>query len=88
MAMAPKQIYMADLIRIFQGPLRINECISKKKICPDKSECVLRSRISGIEKEMISELARLLSKNGRPEKSITYAYMEVPCCFGLVSIIK
>ncbi len=57
LAILPKQIFLVDLIRIFQGPLKLNECIFKKKICPNKNICVLRARINTIEKEVISGLA-------------------------------
>ncbi len=59
LAVLPNQVFLVDLIRIFQGPLRLNECIFKKKICPNKNICMLRARISTIEKEVISELGSI-----------------------------
>jgi len=56
MALSPEQIFLADLIKIFQGPLKLNGCIFKKKLCPNKDACVLRARINTIEKEVISQL--------------------------------
>ncbi|MFH1889202.1 MAG: Rrf2 family transcriptional regulator [Candidatus Omnitrophota bacterium] len=50
------KIFLVDLIEIFQGPLRLNECFLKKLPCPDKRTCVLRERISNIEKYVIREL--------------------------------
>ena len=51
-----EKIFLVDLIEAFQGPLRLNECIFKKKICPDREVCVLRMRISAIEEHVVSEL--------------------------------
>ena len=59
LAISPKQIFLVDLIRIFQGPLKLNECIFKKKICPSKNTCSLRARINTIEKEVILDLGSI-----------------------------
>ena len=69
LAISSKRIFLVDLIKIFQGPLQLNECIFKKKICPNKNICSLRARINTIEKEVILELgsitvASLLNKRG------------------------
>jgi len=56
LAASPNKINLVDLIEIFQGPLRLNECLFKKNICPDKKICTLRQKINGIEKYVISEL--------------------------------
>jgi len=47
------------LIKIFQGPLKLNECLFKKKVCPNKDTCVLRGKINSIEKEAISKLSSI-----------------------------
>ncbi len=49
-------IYLTDLMRIFQGPLKINECFLKKKICPNIKVCRLKKKIDEIEKMVIGEL--------------------------------
>ena len=56
LTLAPKQIFLVDLMRIFQGPLVLNECIFKKKICPNRNACVLRAKINTIEEKAISQL--------------------------------
>ena len=68
--MQPDHILLADLIEIFQGPLSLNECLFKGKICPNIKICVLRKKINSIEKYVINELrcidiSSLLSKKGR-----------------------
>jgi Rrf2 family protein len=56
LANSPQRIFLTDLIEIFQGPLKINECIFKKKICPNRNTCSLRRKISSIEKQVLSGL--------------------------------
>jgi Rrf2 family protein len=36
---SPQKIFLIDLIEIFQGPLKLNECIFKKRICPNIKTC-------------------------------------------------
>jgi Rrf2 family protein len=52
----PQEIFLFDLMEIFQGKFSLNECLFKKMICPDKSRCVLRKRINNIEKYVVTEL--------------------------------
>lgn len=59
LALSPEQIFLADLIKVFQGPLKLNECIFKKKICPNRNECILRARVNSIEKDVISQLREI-----------------------------
>ena len=56
MAAAPNKISMVDLIELFQGPVKLNECIFKKKVCPDRSICTLKKKIDAIERDVISAL--------------------------------
>ncbi len=56
MAAAPNKISLVDLIELFQGPVKLNECIFKKKICPDRSICTLKKKIDAIERDVISAL--------------------------------
>jgi len=59
LALEPQKIMLVDLISIFQGPFRLNECIFKKKICPGRSACVLKSKIDNIERQVIRELSNI-----------------------------
>lgn len=56
LSLPPGEVHLTDLMRIFQGPIRLNECIFRKKICPALDGCPLRKRISGLESRIISEL--------------------------------
>jgi len=55
---APK-ISLVDLIKIFQGPLRLNECFFKKMACPRRKTCTLKKKIDRIEKYVIKELSSI-----------------------------
>ena len=52
------KIFLADLICIFQGTLKINECFLRKKTCPDTKSCPLKKKIDSIEKYVILELKK------------------------------
>jgi len=56
LAVSPAELLLADVIEIFQGPLKMNECLFKKRVCRDVGSCVLKSKIDSIERRVISEL--------------------------------
>lgn len=56
LALTPKRILLLDLMKIFQGPLKISECLFKKVPCPDIKTCKLGKRIDNIQEYVISEL--------------------------------
>lgn len=56
LALPADRIFLVDLLQIFQGPLKLNECIFKKKICPDRGICALRRKIDIIERDVLSRL--------------------------------
>lgn len=43
-------------MKIFQGPIKLNECKFKKSNCPYISNCLLKKKIDEIEKEVIIKL--------------------------------
>jgi Rrf2 family protein len=59
LSVVPKRIFLVDLIRAFQGPLKLNECIFKRKVCPDRNKCALRAKINAIENRAVSELSSI-----------------------------
>jgi len=70
----PKRIFLVDLIGIFQGQLRLNECFFKKIICPNQNACALRKKIDSIERYVVSQLktitiASLLEVSAKPSKT-------------------
>jgi len=69
LAIAPGKISLLSLVRIFQGPLKLNICTFRKKICPDTRLCKVRKKIDKIQKYVSSELrgvtiASLTKKKG------------------------
>lgn len=56
---SPDKIFLVDLIKIFQGKIRLNKCIFKKRVCPDIRTCRLKEKINRIQKYVISELENI-----------------------------
>jgi len=56
LGLPPEKIYLLDLLRIFQGALKLNECTLNKKRCPKISNCPLSKKLSAIEKHVLREL--------------------------------
>ena len=56
LAVRPENLTLLDIIEVFQGKFKINDCLFKKDICPNKSKCLLKSRIDSIEKQVEEEL--------------------------------
>ena len=56
LAVSPEKITLTDVMKIFQGPIRLNECKFKKSDCPYISDCLLKKKIDEIEKEVIAKL--------------------------------
>ncbi len=50
------KIFLLDLIKIFQGPFSINECLFRKVRCPNIKSCALRKKIDGIQMYVMGEL--------------------------------
>ncbi len=57
------KINLLDLIKVFQGDLKLNECFFKKLVCPNKRKCILKKKIDKIEKYVLSELAVITVKD-------------------------
>ena len=54
-----EKIRVIDIIRIFQGDLKISDCIFRKKICPNVKKCVLKREITRIENIITNEFAKI-----------------------------
>jgi len=52
----PGNIFLVDLIKIFQGPFILNECFLKKHPCPNIKRCILRKKITRIEEYVLKKL--------------------------------
>jgi Rrf2 family protein len=56
LACPEEKILLTDLIRIFQNTIQLNECVFKKKICPNRNTCMLKREIDSIEKDVFKRL--------------------------------
>lgn len=59
LALSTKKIYLVDIMRIFQGELKLNECLFKADMCPNIKKCKLRKSVDKIEKFMKAELKKI-----------------------------
>ena len=56
LAMPADKIFLLDLVKIFQGPFDLNECLFKKKLCPGARGCRIKKKLDDIEAYVISQL--------------------------------
>lgn len=63
LAFKPENITLAGLVGALQGPLRLNDCVFRKKICQNHGACVLRHKIAAIESRMIAEVEGITIKD-------------------------
>jgi Rrf2 family protein len=59
LAMPPDQIYLTDVMEAFQGPLKLSECLFRKKICPQARSCPLKNKIDAIQKYVSQEVRKI-----------------------------
>lgn len=48
LALPAHRIFVVDLIKIFQGPIKFDNCFIKKDLCPDFKRCPLKKEIREI----------------------------------------
>ncbi|MBN1522016.1 MAG: Rrf2 family transcriptional regulator [Candidatus Aureabacteria bacterium] len=56
LAIPADQIYLTDIMEAFQGPLKMTECLFRKKLCPHVKSCPLKSKIDNIQRYVAREL--------------------------------
>jgi Rrf2 family protein len=49
LARKPENIFLIDIMEIFQGKFKLSECLFKKDICPNINNCTLKSKIDVLE---------------------------------------
>jgi len=57
-----KSVYLLDIMQVFQGPFKLNECVFKKKACPEVKKCRLKKKLDNIEDYIIKELKEISLK--------------------------
>ena len=55
----PEDIYLIDLVEIFQGKFSMNECILNRDLCPNRDNCILKNKIEDIEKNVKRQLGSI-----------------------------
>ncbi len=55
----PEDITVSDIIKIFQGEIRLSECMFRKRLCAHRSTCILRARIKAIEQMVNREFEKV-----------------------------
>ena len=63
LARSPEDIFLTELMEIFQGPVKINECFTRKALCHNVRTCVLKGKIDDIESRVIRELKSITVKS-------------------------
>ena len=56
LARPAEKILLADIMCVFQGDLKMVECLRNKKICPSRQTCPLRAKLKDIESTVVSQL--------------------------------
>lgn len=62
-ARAPENIRLSDLITALQGPLKLNDCFFRKKLCQNHPTCLLRRRVGEVELRLAAEMERITIKD-------------------------
>ena len=55
----PEEIFLQDIILLFQGKVEFSSCLFKKKVCPSTKSCALRKEIKEIEEYAIRKLKNI-----------------------------
>ena len=56
LARAPEKIFLIDLIRILQGPVKVAECVFRADVCPGYRTCQLRKIMLRLQKTVVAEI--------------------------------
>lgn len=69
LALPATRIFLLNLMKIFQGPLELNQCTFKRVVCRDVKLCLVKKKIDNIQRLVTQELnnisiAALVEKGG------------------------
>ena len=62
LSLSAEQIFLIDLIRIFQGPIQLSGCYDREQKCPLIEDCPVRSQIERVEQNFIADLKKISLK--------------------------
>jgi len=63
LARTPDNIRLSDLMAALQGPVQLNDCVFRKKLCQNHGACKMRHRIAAIETRLLSEMDGITVKD-------------------------
>jgi Rrf2 family protein len=63
MARKPEAITLNQLIGVLQGPLKLNDCVFRKKLCQNHGACILRHKIAALEHRLVSDISGITIKD-------------------------
>ncbi|MFH1352374.1 MAG: Rrf2 family transcriptional regulator [bacterium] len=55
----PGAVRISDLIKIFQGDIKISQCMFRNRLCENRRKCVLRRRLLKIEEKLAREFEKI-----------------------------
>lgn len=56
LARNPEHIRLGDLVSVLQGPLQLNDCVFRKKLCQHHGVCLLRHKLAAMETRLREEI--------------------------------
>ncbi len=59
LARKPDKIALSGILELFQGRIQLSECLFRRKVCPNRADCVLRHRIKSVEDLVTREFSRI-----------------------------
>ncbi len=62
LSLSAEQIFLIDLIKIFQGPIQLSGCYDQNQRCPLVEDCPIQLDIERIEQNFIADLAKISLK--------------------------
>lgn len=63
LARPPERIMLNEVIEVFQGPLKVENCLFGKNLCYNLETCLLRQKIRDIEGRLVRELGAITIKS-------------------------
>ena len=55
----PKNIYITQIMEVFQGPITLSEHLIRKKMCPQVKKCKFKKKLDELEKNVVSKLRNI-----------------------------
>lgn len=56
---SPENIKLTDVIKVFQGEVKLTNCLLKGSICPELKTCALRKKLNQIERSVNKKLRNI-----------------------------